>query len=64
MSLMMKYFVLKPKAGKKDDAHAAASRLAMCAYGNAIRKTDPELAQQLIDWAGSEEVIAAQEFGE
>lgn len=62
MSLTMKYFVLRPKSKQRVDAHARASRLAMCAYGNAIRKHDPELAQQLIDWAGSEEVAESREF--
>ena len=61
--LELKYFVLKPRSKQKDDAHARASRLAMCAYGNAIRHHDPELAQQIIDWAGREERREDEEFG-
>lgn len=51
MSMMMKYFVLKPK-GK--DAFAAASRAAMLRYSDMIKAHDPQLAEQLYQWATTE----------
>ena len=55
--LIMKYFVLKPKG---NDEYARASRVAMRAYADWIKKTNPDLAEQLMDWANKE----AAEFGE
>ena len=49
--LLMKYFVLKPKG---EDAYADASRRAMRAYARRIHRENPELADQLRDWADSE----------
>lgn len=63
MSLMMKYFVLKPR-GK--DKFAAASRRAMLAYANWIEahaETDEEkaMAKQMIDWVEVEWLDAHEE---
>jgi len=49
--LVMKYFVLKPHGV---DKYAEASRKAMLAYASHIREENPELCQNLIDWADSE----------
>lgn len=49
--LVMKYFVLKP-AG--DHPYAKASRIAMRKYADAIKEENPDLAQQLYDWAAQE----------
>lgn len=54
MSLFLKYFVLKPKAKKKEDPHAAASQAALYAYADAIRDYDINLARQLEEWANVE----------
>lgn len=54
MALEIKYFVLKPKG---TDDYAIASREAMKAYAVAIRDTDPELAEQLRNWAGEESPV-------
>ena len=51
MSLEMKYFVLNPASKFKGDRFAAASRKAMRAYANHIRKVDEEMANSLIAWA-------------
>lgn len=53
--LEMKYFVLKPKG---DSAYAQASRRAMFAYAKAILPENPELAEQLHNWAGDEHIAA------
>ena len=52
MSIEMKYFVLKPRG---DDAYAAASREAMCAYAEVIEECNPSLAVDLRQWARREE---------
>lgn len=49
--LYMKYFVLKPSG---DDKYAIASRQAMYEYSRAIEETDPELADEVWDWAQRE----------
>lgn len=51
-SLMMKYFVLKPRGM---DWHATASRDALVAYAKAIKGHEPELAQELLDWVKKEQ---------
>ena len=48
MSLMMKYFVLKPKGS---DPFASASRAAMLRYADMIKPHDPNLAEDLYQWA-------------
>jgi hypothetical protein len=65
MSLMMKYFVLKPKGGT---VHAAASRRAMRAYADWLDQHEPsaddaELANGLRDWADREAADVAPKFG-
>ena len=54
MSLQMKYFVLKPRSKKVGDKYAMAARVAMRAYAEAIRATDPELAEALWAWTNEE----------
>ena len=54
MSLQMKYFVLKPRSKKAGDKYAMAARVAMRAYAEAIRDTDPELAEELWAWTNKE----------
>ena len=54
MSLQMKYFVLKPRSKKVGDKYAMAARVAMRAYAEAIRATDPELAEALWAWTNKE----------
>ena len=54
MSLEMKYFVLKPRSKKIGDKYARAARIAMRAYAEAIRETDPELAEELWAWTNKE----------
>lgn len=49
--LVMKYFMLKPRAKSKDDLHALASQQAMLRYAEAIRGLDPGLADELRTWA-------------
>jgi hypothetical protein len=49
--LKMKYFVLKPKG---TDIYAYASRMAMRTYANIIIEENPELANDLLDWAYKE----------
>lgn len=49
--LIMKYFVLKPHG---DDQYAKASRAAMRAYANHIKGENPELCQELREWADRE----------
>lgn len=51
VGLKMKYFVLKPKGNNK---YAAASRYAMKAYAKKIIDSDPELAEELVNWANKE----------
>ena len=52
--LDMKYFVLKPESNFVGDRHAAASRKAMRAYANHIRRIDEQMANELIAWAQKE----------
>jgi hypothetical protein len=54
MSLKMKYFVLKPASKNPNDIYASASRIAMHAYANHISRKNPELAQDLKEWAHKE----------
>lgn len=49
--LELKYFVLKPKGNDED---AEASRYAIKAYAKKIKKHNPELAKEMIDWANRE----------
>lgn len=49
--LQMKYFVLKPRG---DDEYAAASRRAMRAYADSIRRTNEQFAAELEAWAHAE----------
>ena len=49
--LKMKYFVLKPKG---DDTFAKASREALRAYAYCIQEENPELSDDLHQWADSE----------
>ncbi len=58
-SLLIKYFVLKPKG---TDPYAKASRTAMHAYAKAIADENPEFAKELISWAAKEGAEAT--FGE
>lgn len=55
MALEMKYFVLKPASKKVGDKYAMAARIAMRAYAEAIRVTDPMLTEELWAWANREE---------
>jgi len=55
MSLKMKYFVLKPKSKFQGDPWAKASRDAMAAFSFSIRGTDPELAEELLQWLMAED---------
>ena len=48
--LLMKYFVLKPEG---DDAYAQASRKALRAYAGMIITENPDLADDLREWADS-----------
>lgn len=52
--LDMKYFVLKPRSKFVGDGHAAASRKAMRAYANHIRRVDEQMSNELIAWANKE----------
>jgi len=45
--LQLKYFVLNPT---KDDEYGEASRLAILAYANHIKTTNPDLARDLFIW--------------
>lgn len=60
--LLMKYFVLKPKG---DDLYASASRAGMRAYANIIRQENPQLSDELREWADREqfETPLAREVG-
>ena len=51
--LLMKYFVLKPSGS---DVYAKASRKAMRAYASFVLEENPELANELRDWAWREQV--------
>ena len=53
--LLMKYFVLKPKG---NDPYANASRRAMVEYANKILPTNPELANDILEWVEAEDSIA------
>ncbi len=55
--LVMKYFILKPKAKSKDDIYAMASQDAMLAYADAIQNENPQLAKELNNWAGEEVLL-------
>lgn len=52
--LVMKYFVLRPKAKQKDDVSAAASQDAMLTYADTIQDFNPKLAQEIREWASKE----------
>lgn len=49
--LLMKYFVLKPKGR---GTHARASRAAMRAYAAVVKQCNPELSDELHQWADNE----------
>ena len=52
----MKYFVLKPSGNSK---YSEASRKAMRAYATHIQEENPEMAEQLRQWADNEHKAAA-----
>jgi len=53
--LLTKYFVLKPQAKTfQDDPYAMASRRAMRAYAESIKKEDPQLTADLERWVEEE----------
>jgi hypothetical protein len=54
----MKYFVLKPRSKQPTDEYAVASRMAMMNYAKHIRKVNPDLANDLTDWAVKESMLA------
>ena len=54
MSLIMKYFVLKPKAKAHKDVYARASQEAMMCYAKIIQSTNDQLACDLRKWARTE----------
>lgn len=45
--LVMKYFVLNPS---KDTPYGRASRVALIAYAEEIKKTNPMLSKDILDW--------------
>lgn len=49
--LQMKYFVLKPKG---EGPYAKASRAAMRQYARLIRQENPDLHDELLEWADKE----------
>lgn len=53
--LELRYFVLKPKGS---DDFAWASRMAMRTFAEYIKMSQPELAEDLITWADTEEMEA------
>lgn len=53
--LVMKYFILKPKAKDRADVYALASRMAMLAYAGAVQSENPQLAKELVGWVTREE---------
>ena len=58
--LQMKYFVVKPSG---TSPYAMASRRAIIEYGLAIKLHDPELAEDLFEWAKREARKAIAERG-
>lgn len=54
MTIEMKYFVLKPTGVGN---YAEASRQAMIAYAKSIRPVDYQLANDLLTWVETEEII-------
>jgi len=52
--LIMKYFVLKPKAKSRLDPYARASQLAMLEYAEQIEDENEKLAKSLKKWAKKE----------
>lgn len=52
--LIMKYFVLKPRAKHADDAFATASQCAMQAFADSIEPENEPLARELRLWARNE----------
>ncbi len=56
--LEMKYFVLKPKG---TDVYARASRKAMRAYARLVRSENPDLANELDEWADREMINSIDE---
>ena len=59
--LQMKYFVLNPKSKSIDDPYAEASRLAMLAYSDRIRRDNLMLADDLRKWIEQEANTVAME---
>lgn len=57
MGLQMKYFVLKPRSKYKDDPYAHASRAAMAVYASWISKTNPQFAEDLLEWVTKESML-------
>lgn len=45
--LQLKYFVLNPS---KNNEFGEASREAMITYADSIKETEPELAEDLLNW--------------
>jgi hypothetical protein len=56
--LQLRYFVLKPKG---TDRYAKASRAAMRRYAKLIQEENPELAQDLREWAEREQIDPFEE---
>lgn len=59
--LKMKYFVVKPHG---TDAYATASRAALRAYAESIRKENPNLACDLNHWERVAELQCRADWGE
>jgi hypothetical protein len=61
--LRMIYFVLKPGSKRVGDVYAHASRDAMEAYAKRVEYSNPELAEDLIEWIGKEDELEELKFG-
>lgn len=54
MSIDLKYFVLKPRSKHHRDQYASASRNAMLAYSDSIKRVNPKMADELLVWVAQE----------
>ena len=61
--LKMIYFTLKPGAKMKGDIYAWASRDAMEAYARRVEFANPQLAEDLEEWVGREDMIDEMKWG-
>jgi hypothetical protein len=52
--LVLKYFVLKPKAKSKKDSYAFAAQCALFTYADMIEEENEVLANDIRRWTGSE----------